>query len=125
MSEKRHEAVDIQWVGPSTNRIYAGVHWSERHKVKQVGRLATRSAAHHWIKPFNSPVILRFTPFINISDKMYDTSNYSYSNKIIEDELVYTGIIQRDTASFVRSWIMMAPERTSLQSYTRLEIIEA
>ncbi len=99
--ESRIERVFIEFMGPSLNSIYAGVHWSERKKQADAGHLAVSLVK---IKPFDKPVTLTFQPVAGKRDRIRDCSNYSYAAKIIEDGLVKTGVLEDDSPEFVKGF---------------------
>lgn len=94
--------VFIEYLGPSTNSIYAGIHWTKRKREKAKA-LAAVKASQLPHKAFNSLVDLRFTPQLGKGARQRDTSNGSYSAKMIEDALVECGVLHDDTGEFVRN----------------------
>lgn len=97
----------VPYLGPSTNAVYAGLHWGKRKAEKDASRLmvanAVRSAG---LMPCQSRVDLVFSPRLGKGDRMRDTSNYSLTAKLIEDGLVNVGILADDTARHVRRVIL-------------------
>lgn len=98
--------VEIPFIGPSTNVIYAGVHWTVRKKHADDAHLAVRVAFNNSFK-INSRVDLTFTPYV--AGRGYDTSNYSYTAKLIEDGLVKCGVLINDNTKYVRKIIYHPP----------------
>lgn len=92
----------VEYLGPSTNSIYSGIHWAKRKKHK-ADALAAVKASELPPKPFSGMVDLTFTPQMGKGARKRDTSNGSYSAKMIEDALVECGVLQDDTGEFVRN----------------------
>ena len=106
----REEKVFVSWVAPSLNRVYAGVHWRTRKAWADEGHLAVKAAVGRSLKKFDSPVSLEFTPIRGAGKKKaYDISNYALTIKIIEDGLVWCGVLVDDTNKWVRRVITNAP----------------
>lgn len=99
-------------MAPSLNKIWAGIHWSVRKKMADTGHKATWEAAKD-IKPFDNPVSLVFQPLVK--GRMFDTTNYILSVKVIEDALVEHEILPGDTNKHVKAITMLpavkAPEK--------------
>lgn len=92
----------VEYLGPSTNSIYSGVHWTKRKRDKAEA-LAAVKASELPPNPFDGLVDLTFTPTLGKGARRRDTSNGSYSAKMIEDALVECGVLQDDTGEFVRN----------------------
>ena len=127
----RVETIIIPYVGPTLNKIWAGINHWERTKLGNEAHALCKSAMKD-IKPFNLPVHLEFTPTLGrVKGKRgklrqktaFDCSNYAISNKLIEDALIVAGIIENDSPKFVHSVKTCRPER-GLQTFTTLRIIE-
>jgi len=97
----------VPFVGPSTNSIYAGVHWAKRQKQKEQAMIALATLGV--INGFSKPVNIEVTPYLGKGKRGYDVSNYSYTYKLIEDAMVKKGILQDDSPEFVRSVKFNAP----------------
>lgn len=102
----REVEIFIPFMGPSTNKIYAGEHWAKRKKQADLGHSAVKAAG---IEPFMRPVHLTFTPVLGKRARARDCSNYSYTVKLIEDGLVAAGVIINDTPDYVKGISIMAP----------------
>lgn len=102
----RVERIFIEYMGPTLNSIYAGVHWSKRNKEAEIGHRAVSLVK---VSPFAKPVILTFQPVVGKGGRIRDCSNYSYTAKIIEDGLVQGGVIENDTPEFVQGFAIDAP----------------
>ncbi len=121
MTEPALQILDVPWMGPSLNKIYAGVHWAERQSWADTGHAAVWAAANQAkIKPVDKPVHLTFTP--HIKGRRYDTTNYSLSIKIIEDALVRKGILKSDAPKHVTGITINAPVKTKGFSHMIVEI---
>jgi hypothetical protein len=93
----------VEYLGPSTNAIYAGLHWSKRKRAKDKALAATLDAVERqMIIPATKRVDLTFTPRLGKGQRARDTSNNSMTAKLIEDALVKCGILADDTAQYVR-----------------------
>ena len=113
----------VEWMGPSLNRVYAGVHWSQRDEWANDGHFAVIAAVRKAkIKPIDHPVHLTFTPMIK--GRRYDPSNYALSAKIIEDGLVREGIIKGDSLKYIWRFSIDAPIHTKQQSYMVVKLEE-
>lgn len=93
----------VEYLGPSTNAIYAGVHWAKRKKAKDEACMATLAAVRAaGIQPVQGRVDLVFRPRLGKGVRRRDTSNNSMSAKLIEDSLVKAGVLIDDTEQYVR-----------------------
>ncbi len=121
MTEAALQTLKVRWIGPTLNKIYAGVHWRERTQWADTGHTALWAAVvEAKTKPVTGPVHLTFTP--HMRGRKYDTMNYVFTAKILEDGLVREGILKGDTPRYVRSVTMNAPVRTKEQSYMMVAI---
>lgn len=101
----------IEYMGPSTNNIYAGVHFSQRQREKNAASIATFLALREsGLTQFDKPVAITLTP--HITARGYDVSNYSYTYKMIEDALVKHGVIADDSAKFVKRVTFCEPVKS-------------
>lgn len=95
----------IEYLGPSTNAIYAGLHWVKRKKAKDDAVIAVKAAINKadiaW--PVVDRVDLVFTPQLGKGVRKRDTSNNSMTAKLIEDALVKCGLLVDDTDEYVRN----------------------
>lgn len=115
--DARREMAFVPCTHKSTNTIYAGKHFRERKKDKEhiVDHFSTSPARK--IKPFDKPVNLKFIPVIGKGVKGFDSSNYSYGAKMLEDCLVKFGILEDDTNKFVKSFELNPPVRGPFSGY--------
>lgn len=95
----------IEYLGPSTNAIYAGLHWAKRKKAKDDAVVAVKAAVHKLDIdiPISTRVDLIFTPQLGKGVRKRDTSNNSMTAKLIEDALVKCGLLTDDTDEHVRN----------------------
>lgn len=112
----------VPFVGPSTNSIYAGVHWDKRRSQKEQAMIALSALGR--INPVLKPVNIEVTPCLGKGKRGYDVSNYSYTYKLIEDAMIKKGILQDDSPQFVRSVKFNAPMRHSGKHSATLITIE-
>ena len=93
---------------PSTNAIYAGVHWSKRHKWSERVHDLVKNLTLG-VKPFTVPVSIMIRPVIGKGCLARDTSNYSYALKLIEDGVVASGVIAGDESDKVYDVHILRP----------------
>ena len=105
--EVRVEQVLIPWLGPSLNKIWAGMHWAKRKKIADEGHLACLVA--RTIPKFEGAVHLEFQPMV--SGRRLDIVNYAVTIKVIEDGLVNLGILRQDGANDVLSHRTYPPKK--------------
>lgn len=119
-SSPRIEVIDVPWIGPSLNKIWAGVHWSKRKKIADEAHQAVLVAIRN-VVPFTGPVTLAYFPFIG-KGKRYDLTNYAVTIKGIEDGLVGYKIIESDSFKVVQRVTIHQPELTKEPSFMRVVI---
>jgi hypothetical protein len=117
----RHITIPIPYIGPSLNKIYAGMHYSKRKRNADEAHLIVKMACKG-IKSVSNPVSLTFTPYHN--SRLYDCSNYAYTCKLIEDGLVQAGVLVDDTNKYVKQIIINAPVKIAKteDNYTMVRI---
>lgn len=116
----RDEELKIRYVGLSTNAIYSGIHWAVRIKHANDAHTIVKLDTKGIVK-FTKPVNIEFT--IYKSGKMYDTSNCSYTAKLIEDGLVRAGILSDDTQKHVDTITIKPCQKVKKgQEYTLVKI---
>ena len=115
--------IKVEYIGPSTNIIYAGVHWSKRKRMADEAHLLTKIACKG-LRSFIEPVSLIFQPMIR--GRAYDTLNYSFTAKMIEDGIVRSGILKDDTKKYVGAVTILPPIKIKKpeQSYMEVELRE-
>lgn len=82
----------------SSNKIYAGMHWIRRKKLKDSYLWLTKGPFSR-LKPVKEKVNLQFDFFWGV--RPLDSSNCSFMAKMIEDCLVAHGILENDTINHV------------------------
>lgn len=88
--------IRINWIGPSTNALYSGMHWTKRKKIADEGHLMVASAVHG--KCTDLPVHLTLTPH---GGRKRDIDNFSFTVKVIIDGLVKAGWLPDDTDEYI------------------------
>ena len=104
--QMRRESFFIEYMGPSTNAIYAGQHWTKRAKEADKAHKAVKALDTDL---FINPVRLLFTPQVGKGGRERDCSNYSYTCKMIEDGLIKRGILSGDEADKVVCFAIKKP----------------
>jgi hypothetical protein len=84
----------------SSNKIYAGAHWSKRNKLKE-GYLYLTKNAFQKLKPVEGLVDIEFDFYF--TRNALDSSNCSYMAKMLEDCLIEWKALKDDTIKYVRS----------------------
>lgn len=116
----------VPYLGPSTNQIYAGIHWAKRKKAKDQALAATLEAVRGiGMGPAAGRVDLVFRPRLGKGVRRRDTSNASMTAKLIEDALVKAGVLADDTEDHVRR-VILEPAEIDRKAVTGtwVEIIE-
>ena len=90
----------IPYIAPSTNAIYAGIHYRTRMKHKELTRKAVKTALAGF-SPIKAKVDIALIPRLGKGDRERDSSNYSYGAKLIEDCLVEFGLLVGDDRRYV------------------------
>lgn len=98
----------IPWVGPSLNKIWAGMHWAKRKKIADEGHIACL-VAKGFVVPWDR-VRLDFIPHIP-KGRLFDCTNYAVSAKVIEDGLVALGVLDGDDIRSVAGVYLAPPVR--------------
>ena len=115
--------IKIPFIGYSTNKIYAGIHWTKRKRQADEAHLIVKLSCAK-MKQVDNLADLEFTPYV--STRRLDTSNYSASCKMIEDGLVACGVLKGDGQKHVGRIIINPPVKLKHgdQSYMIVEITE-
>ena len=79
-------------------------HWTKRAKLEKVFRQIVKSEMQGVV--ISVPVDLEFVPILGKNARTRDTSNYSYTAKLIEDGLVKAGVLADDAPEYVNSVIL-------------------
>ncbi|WP_277810670.1 hypothetical protein [Chromohalobacter canadensis] len=108
----------VEFLGPSTNAIYSGTHWSKRKKAKDEACMATLAAVRAaGVHPVTGRVDLVFRPRLGKGVRRRDTSNASMTAKLLEDALVKAGVLADDTEAHVRR-VILEPAEIDRQAKT-------
>jgi len=120
---KQSVRIRVDYIAPSLNAIYAGIHWVKRKRHADDAHLAVKIACKG-VRIAASAVLLEFQPMIR--GRCYDCSNYAYSVKLLEDGLVRAGVLPDDTNQWVKRIIINAPVKIKKpeQSHMIVEITE-
>lgn len=113
--------LDIPWVGPSSNKIYSGMHWAERKRIADEGHLLAKSAGMRFKRLYGArkgPVEITITAH---HPGRYDVDNYGFTGKIIIDGLVRSGLLPDDTDKTVVG-VMYRPRVKDKNPHTIVEI---
>ncbi len=116
----------VEYLGPSTNAIYGGMHWAKRKKAKDEAAAATLDAVQAaGLAPVRGRVDLVFRPRLGKGVRRRDTSNASMTAKLLEDALVKAGVLADDTEAHVRR-VILEPAEIDRKAETGMwvEIIE-
>ncbi|GAB2798990.1 hypothetical protein GCM10027040_27480 [Halomonas shantousis] len=103
----------VPFMGPSTNDIYAGLHWRKRKQEKDACLLITRNAVRlAGLQRIHECIDIVFRPYLTgrMARQPRDTGNYSFTAKMIEDCLVSSGVLHDDRGEYVRDWSIRPPE---------------
>ena len=108
----------------STQNIYSGSNRHCRMEYKRIISFFTKQSIEGWWtkkKPFDYPVHLKFQFYIG-EGKIFDTGNYSYTAKIIEDCLKGV-VLKDDDARYVHNWEILVPVHVKMCPYNRCKVI--
>jgi len=103
----------------STNKIYAGVHWTKRNEIKD-GYLLLTKKQFKALDPIIDKVDLLFSFYF--TKNAFDSSNCSYMAKMIEDCLVKYGVLKDDTIKYVGKISLTSQRDKTQDDYCILEI---
>ena len=90
--------IKIDILKVSSNKIYAGIHYRVRKKLKDDYLLLTKKLFKS-LNPVKGKVNIDFTFYF--SSTCLDSSNCSFMAKMLEDSLVTYGVLENDTIKFV------------------------
>ena len=85
----------------STNKIYAGVHWTKRKLIKDTYLYEVKSKKAQFPIPTEFPIDLEME--FEYNTRVLDSSNSSFLFKVVEDCLVKIGVFPDDTIKYIRS----------------------
>lgn len=101
--------IDLKAQKFSTNKIYSGIHYSQRKKQKDtIGWLIKKALIKNSFKQDhnfkNWPVIFKYR--FEWASRPLDCSNCTYMAKIVEDWLIKLGILPDDSPKYVEGmWV--------------------
>jgi len=86
----------------STNKVYAGMHWTERKGHAELYHSIVHSEVIRQAFKISGafPCIMKYDFYF--SGRLLDASNCTYMVKLIEDGLVGSGTLPDDTPKYVR-----------------------
>lgn len=87
----------------SLNKIYAGVHFSQRSAHKASYQMAVRASKPR-PQPFSGPYPVHVHYHFKLAGPRLDMSNHSYMLKMVEDGLVHCGVLPGDEPKYVGSY---------------------
>ena len=91
----------------STNKIYAGIHWSVRKEIKDICFDYAKSFCRPVQRVESYPVSIRYRFLFR--QRPLDTLNTAFFAKCIEDSLVSLGIIKDDSPEYITQTIIEVP----------------
>lgn len=96
--------IPLQGIKVSTNKIYAGIHWSERKRIKDsiLGYAAAFCRPIQAVKSY--PVEIEYRFFFE--SRALDTLNTAYMAKMFEDAFRSLGILEEDSPKYVTRSIL-------------------
>ena len=103
----RKEKIFVPHIAASTNSIYAGKHWMFRRDQKDNILKAMMGIK---LKPFKNMVKITCYPVETERKRFKDSSNYSFTGKMIEDCLVKKRILVDDNRKYVFSNTYTIPQ---------------
>jgi len=98
LEEKEFKIILKDYIKVSTNKIYAGKHWTFRKKLKN-DYLQWFSIYKNKFPKFDYKVNLDFKFYFK--GRCLDSTNNSYQIKLLEDCMSYYEIIKDDTIKYV------------------------
>ena len=120
ISEKEKWELKVPIFKISTNKIYEGVHWSKRKKMKDNYKLLT-TAYYKKLPKINYKVDL--TMEFYFKSRALDSSNCSFMAKLLEDCLVEGGILTNDSIKYVGKFTCQSfLDREAEQDYCKILI---
>lgn len=84
----------------SLNKIYAGIHFRQRSRHKDMYKLAVMASQP---KKYKGPFPVAMHYHFKLSGPSLDISNHAYMVKMVEDAFVYLGVLPDDTPKYVSS----------------------
>ena len=104
----------------STNKIYSGMNHIHRTQLKNDYHWMIKRVRKHIQKPQLFPVKIMYHFFFN--GRVFDNSNCSFMQKMLEDALVKEGFLPDDSYHYV--WFSGVTNQKGPQDQVTIEIIE-
>ena len=104
----------------STNKIYAGMNHFHRTQLKNDYHWMIKKVKKHIQKPHSFPVKIMY--HFSFRGRVFDSSNCSFMQKMLEDALVKEGFLPDDSYQYV--WFNGITIRKGPQDQVTIEIIE-
>ncbi len=105
--------IPITQLKQSTNKIYAGLHWSKRSAFKDNVLSYALGFCRPIQKPRSFPVSIRYR--FTFRGRQLDTLNTAFIAKCFEDALRAVGILPDDTPEYVAETILEVPRASAEQ----------
>ncbi|MBA4307013.1 MAG: hypothetical protein C0429_09790 [Sphingopyxis sp.] len=102
----------------STNKIYAGVHWSIRKRFVDDMHLMVLASK---IPRYDGPLPVECRYRFRLNGPLLDSSNTTALGKITEDGLVRAGVLEDDNPKFV-SWFCCKSEKAGKGEEDTVEV---
>lgn len=106
----------------SSNKIYAGIHYRSRQKIKDSFALAIQASAP---PPYKGTYPVHCHYHFYIAGRQLDTSNHSFMQKMTEDAMVENGVITDDDQRYVSSISYTVEKSADKANYVAVTIIPA
>lgn len=104
----------------STNKIYSGMHWAKRNKIKNDYLLLVMSANIKEKYVYLNKLVFNFY----LTGRVLDTTNLSFMAKMIEDSFIKLGVLKNDSPAYYnRVELVCNPSKTS-EDYCIVEFIK-
>lgn len=99
-----HYKIPLRGLKVSTNKFYAGIHWTKRKEIKDGIISIARGFCRPILQVKSYPVQIEYRFFF--SSRSLDTLNTAVMAKIFEDAFRAFGILQDDSPKFVGKSIL-------------------
>lgn len=95
----------------STNKIYAGIHWSKRANIADGFTGLIRFVCSRALPVGQYPVQIRYRFFF--AKQPLDTTNCAFMAKCLEDALRAVGVLEEDDPAHVAATVLEVPPRSA------------
>lgn len=96
-----HYKIPLRGIKFSTNKFYAGMHWTKRKEIKDSILSITRGFCRPIKKVESYPIQISYR-FV-FTSRALDTLNTAVMAKMFEDSLCALGVIEGDSPKYVKS----------------------